>query len=181
MLKNNKINVSMYWYGVLVVFALLYGFYLFLVAAWYADIEETNDALHFQLSKLANVNDNRDLVFDALRKEEDFLDAVVFVSEENAATRMQQQFRQMLSELALETQGSQILPVEEMDGFDIVKLQVRLGLSMRQLVDLLSLLNDSRPYIFVDKLLLQPSFSRGGSDAQTLNVQLYLGALRVRL
>jgi len=181
MLKKNRFNLPVFFYSVLVVFFLLYGFYLFAIAVWYTSLEEDNDALHFRLSKLINVNDNRSLVFETLSKEQESLETVVFVSEENVATRMQQQFRQVLSELSLETQGSQILPAEEMGNFDIVKLQVRLSLSMKQLVDLLSLLNDSRPYIFVEKLLLQPGFTRGGSDAQMLNVQLYLGSLRARL
>lgn len=159
-----------------------YGLYLSSLLAWHTQLVIDREAAEMRLSRLMSLYESRDDIRQRLSSEEEQLTGFVYLSNRDPSsisTQMQQQFRDILNQVGVETQGSQILPLVENDDYQRIRLHVRMNLELNQLEELLSLIYQQRPLINIDELQLQPVAVRGGETPQMLNAQLYLSSIRL--
>ena len=171
---------------VMVIFSTLvaYGFYLFSLFTWHSQLVKDRETVEMRLSRLITLYESRDDIKQRLASEEVQLTNFVYLSNRDASsisTQMQQQFRDILNQIGVETQGSQVMPLVEKEDYQRIRLHVRMSLELDQLEELLSLIYQQRPMLNVDQLQLQPVTVRGGESAQILNAQLFLSSIRLNL
>ena len=161
-----------------------YGFYLFSLLSWHSQLVKDREIAEMRLSRLISLYESRDDIKQRLANEEAQLSGFVYLPNldvSGISTQMQQQFRDVLNQVGVETQGSQVMPLVEKEDYQRIRLHVRMNLELDQLEELLALIYLQRPLINVDQLQLQPVAVRGGGATQTLNAQLYLSSIRLQL
>lgn len=94
-------------------------------------------------------------------------------------TELQQQIRRALDDAGMSISGSRILPVEQVDGIDQLRLEINARGNIEALQQALLTLQAMRPLLQIDTLRLQSVQTRLARVEQQLNVRMELLALKV--
>lgn len=160
---------------------LIYAGYLGFLYDRYSVNEADLASVEMRLSRLQGLYQNSETIIrHAAEAEAEMLNYVYSADQDpvSVATLMQQQLREVLLQAGVETVGSQILSPQDSASFQRIRIHLRVTLGLEELEQLVMLLNQQRPLILIDQLLIQPVSARGRVAEQTLNVQLHFVALR---
>ena len=145
---------------------------------------QARDELEFRYARLLGLRESASRIESALARAQGYLQRHAYPVDyplDRVGADLQQRVRGLAAASGLSVSGSQILPTQPSDGFEVVPLTVTLNASPAALRDLIVAFAAQSPSIQVDGYTVTAVRSRRGApDPGEARVQLRLSAIHLK-